>query len=345
LFSHIIIILFSIFLASEANAETNTTTKTFQEYIDEKQKNISKKVVEWSENIDKGLSRWIYNSDENTSCEIKNIELDDKFFEEDEKSIDEFFKNEKFIDETEKRFVRIRLGSFLQSKESTSLNYKIRVQIPLSKTKKNIQLFIDNVEKNYFSGNRDDTEQTPDLGVSYFSPKYHGIKSKYSIGTSGLNAYLRARYSKIFKTGKWKIEPTQQFKYSIEDDWQEETNLYLDRELKLFSLFRTTLHRKTRAHVDGMDYRVDFSYFLIPSKTTGFSLTQSFWGNTRYRTIEKPDSYSGISNYATTLSWRQSIWRKWFEYEVKPGVNFHRQYDYEPNYTLQLYLDFYFGNI
>ena len=52
-----------------------------------------------------------------------------------------------------------------------------------------------------------------------------------------------------------------------------------------------------------------------------------------------------LGNYQTTVGWRQSIWRKWFIYELQPAISFHRQYDYEPNYMLRLNLNFYFGNI
>ena len=339
----------------DVSADTNSTAQPFQDYIDEKQKIISQKVIKLFKSIDEGIGSWFISSDNNISCEEKEKRLNSGFFKEKENSIDEFFKSDKYIDETEKNFLRIRLGSLLQSKDSTSFDYKIRARIPLSRTKKNFNLFIDSIKQDYSDDTitDDDTEKTPEIGVNYFSPEYHKIKSKYSIGTRGLNPYIRARYSMVFEAGNWKIEPTQQFKYSIKYEGQEETNIYFDRALKEFSLFRFALHRKTQAHMDGFDYRVDFFYYYTPKKTTGLSLRQSFWGNSKYRytidnstdpvTLSEP--YSGISNYQTTVSWRQSIWRKWFAYEVQPAISFHRQYNYEPNYMLRLNLDFYFGNI
>ncbi|MCF6310470.1 MAG: hypothetical protein L3J19_08400 [Sulfurimonas sp.] len=340
------IISFMLYLLFIANAVADTNA-TFQDYIDEKQKNISKKVVDWSYNIDQGLSRWIYNADDETYCEEKEDKLNDKLFEDKDDSIDEFFKSDKFIDETIKRFVSLRLYSNFQSKESTTFNYKIRLHVPLTKTTKNIQLFIDNVEEDYFTDTtaNDNNEEPPNVGVSYFSEDYHKIKSKYSIGTRGLNPYVRARYYRVFESGKWTIEPAQQFKYSLKYEWQEETYLYFDRRLNESSLFRTALSRGTRANVDGMNYGLGFTYYHTAKRDAGLSLSQSFSGNTKYRTIDKPDSYSGISNYQTAASWRQSIWRKWFVYEVQPAISFHRQYDYEPNYILNFNVELYFGNI
>lgn len=339
--SHLLSIL--VLLSFSANADTNTSANSFEDYIDEKQKIFSKKVLDWSENIDKGLSRWLNKSDNNS----KKCETEECIAKENE--IDTFFKNDKFINETQKTFLNIRLGTLLESKEPTSYYYKIKAQLPLSRTKKNIKLFIDTVKENYFDTEEDDT---PGIGINYFAKEFHGIDSRYSIGIRGLSAYTRARYSRDFEITKWLIRPTQQFQYSTRYDLSEETNIYFDRALEDFSLFRFTLHRKTQSHVDGFNYAASFSYFYTPTKTKGLSLSQSFWGNSKYKYIiddttlpiilSKP--YAGISNYTTTLSWRQNIWRKWFVYEIQPAISFHRKYEYEPNYMLRFYIDFYFGD-
>lgn len=335
--------------------DANTTTNTFEEYIDEKQKNISDKVIEWSENIDDKFSSWASSDENNNSGDEKEAKINERFLSAEENRIDLFFQSEKFIDETEKRFVRLRLGTLVQSKDSSTMHYRVGVQIPLSQTKKRFKLFIDNIEEDYF---RDatapiaaETIKDPSIGISYFSPEYEGVKSKYSIGIGGSHPYIRARYSKVFNADKYKIEPTQQFKHSTKYDFSEESNIYFDRAIREFSLFRMTLHRKTQAHVKGMDYSVAFAYYYTTSKKTGLSLSQSFWGNTKYKYIlnssTNPVTYSreygGISDYVTALSWRKSVWRKWFAYEVQPAISFHRQYDYKANYMLRINFDFYFG--
>lgn len=342
----VIAITLYFFLVTLCVADDNRTQQTFHGYVDEKQKKFSKKVVNFFDSVDKSISIWINDSDENISCDEMEVILNEKFFK-DQNPIDQFFKNDKYIDETEVSFLRIRLGSAFQSKESMDFSYKIRAQIPLSRTKRSFQLFIDDVEENYFETATpvDKNKKSTEVGVNYVAPIYKDIKSKYSIGISSLVAYAKARYSKDFKFEKWLIQPTQQFKYSLESDWSEETNIYFDRTLEKNSIFRTTLHRKTEAHVDGFNYAAAFSYYLTLSKRKGFSVSQQFWGNSKYVCDEHPEQYNGISDYSTIASWRQNIFRKWIAYEVQPGVSFHRQYDYDPNYILKFYVDFYFGNI
>ncbi|MFA5234642.1 MAG: hypothetical protein WC390_09600 [Sulfurimonas sp.] len=329
-----------------ASQDSNISEQTFPEYIDEKQKNFSKTVTKLFNNVDSGISGWMEDSDENMTCDEMALALDEEFFQ-DQNSIDAFFKSDKFIDETEASFLRIRLSSLFQSKEAADFKYKIRAQIPLSRTKKSFQLFIDDIEKSYFdtATSTEIKEGSTGIGISYFAPMYKDIKSKYSIGISSLTPYARARYYKDFNAMGLVIQPSQQFKYSLESEWSEETNIYIDKHLETNSIFRTTLHRKTQSHVDGFDYALALSYYLTLSKRKGFSISQQFWGNSKYVCEVAPEPYNGISNYSTFASWRQNIFRKWITLEVQPGISFHRQYDYEPNYVIGFYVDFYFGKM
>lgn len=339
-------LFFYITLVLNASQDGNLSEQTFPEYIDEKQKKFSKTVTKLFDSVDSGISGWMEDPDENMTCDDMASALDEEFFQ-DQGSIDAFFKSDKFIDETEASFLRIRLGSEFQSKEPADFKYKIRAQIPLSRTKKSFQLFIDDVEKSYFdtATSTEIKETNTAVGINFFAPVYKDIKSKYSIGISSLTPYARARYSKDFNAFGWIIQPSQQFKYSMESEWSEETNIYFDKRLETNSIFRTTLHRKTQSHVDGFDYALALSYYLTLSTKKGFSLSQQFWGNSKYACEVAPEPYNGISNYSTFASWRQNIFRKWITYEVQPGVSFHRQYDYEPNYVINFYVDFYFGKM
>lgn len=339
-------LFFCITISLHAAQDESLSEQTFSQYIDEKQKNFSNTVTDMFKTVDSGISGWIEDEDNNMTCDDVAAALDEEFFK-DQDSIDAFFKSDKFIDETEASYLRIRLGSQFQSKEQAEFKYKIRAQIPLSRTKKSFQIFVDDVEKNYFDAatSTEVKETNTEVGVSYFAPVYKDIKSKYSIGISSLTPYAKARYSKDYNALGWIIQPSQQFKYSIESEWSEETNIYFDKRLETNSIFRTTLHRKTQSHVNGFDYAVAFSYYLTLSTRKGFSLSQQFWGNSKYSCEVAPEPYNGISNYATFASWRQNIFRKWITIEVQPGISFHRQYEYEPNYVVNFYVDFYFGKI
>lgn len=335
--SFVLSIFIYLFAVLNLSADSNIKSQSFEEYIDEKQRRVSKNVIRAFDDIDKSLSRWVGNEETEFSCE-QDREI---------RTIEEFFVNDRYFDATEKSFLRVRLGTSIQSKDSTDYNYKIRAQIPLSRTKKDFQLFVDDVRDNYIEGTPSANleNQHMEVGVNFFAPIYSDIRSKYSIGISGLSVAARARYSKDFEFGKWLIQPVQQFKYSTKSEFSEETSLYIDRVFDELSLFRTHLYRKTQSGINGFDYSATFSYYFTKSNKKGLSLSQQFWGNSRYVCDLKPKEYSGISDYASSISWRQNIFKTWIAYEIQPTISFHRKYDYEANYILNFYIDFYFGHI
>ncbi len=339
-------------LLSVCNADTNVTTPQESNFIDDTHTALSETILEWSDAIDTTLSSWGENDEANiTTVEsnVSNATLETKV-----KSIDSFFQNNKYLNETHNTFVRVHLDNYFQSKKSNDFNLRVSAQIPFSKSKKNLKIFIDDMTldntKNILKDDTEEDRLVPDIGIHYFAPETYGIESRYSLGFSGINPFVKAKYNMPIRTNKWLIDPVQLFKYSTNDEFEEETNIYFDKQLKKSSLFRIQLHRKTETNADGMDYALSLQYYWSPKKDTGLRLAQSFFGNTKYQyivdeNVEPPQTknYGGINNYATSLSWRENIWRKWFYYEVRPGVNFARRYDYEPNYTIRLLIDFYFG--
>ena len=175
----IYILLSYLFLSSQAIAET--TDRSFENYVDEKQKSISNKVVNLFDGVDKSINNF-FGGSEDSYINDNDIGY--------ENSIDKFFKNDKYIDETQRSFIRLRFGTLLQSKASTIYSYKISARIPLSRTKRSFQLFIDDIEKNYvnYTIYDDEASDTPQIGIHYFAPKHYDIKSKYSIGVRGFSA-------------------------------------------------------------------------------------------------------------------------------------------------------------
>ena len=140
----IIALLLYTFFAFDLFAESSRTTQTFQEYIDEKQKVLSNKVINLFDSIDRGISRSIGSADNEKYCEDMEQKAVNDFFQ-DKNSVDEFFKNDKYTSETEKSYLRVSIGAAFESKNSTSFIHKVRAQVPLSRTKESFKLFIDDV--------------------------------------------------------------------------------------------------------------------------------------------------------------------------------------------------------
>ena len=203
-----------------------------------------------------------------------------------------------------------------------------------------------NYARYYLVSDNDDAKISPEIGINYFILSANNIKSKYSVGLRGINLFARARYSVKIPLSTFLIEPVQTFKYSVKDEFYEDTYIYIDKQHVQSKLFRIILHRKTQSEIDGMDYGLSFQYYWDT-----FNIAQTFSGNTKYKYIgdetstpPKTDESVIVNNYTTSMRFRQNIWKDWFFYEVGPSISFNNDKLYRPNYSLYFSIDMYFGN-
>jgi hypothetical protein len=327
---------------SESNAtllETNTTAEELE---------VFKKTKE-----DNTTSVKNYRTEDKTDEPADASKASVNTLEEKVLAVDQFFQNDRYLDETEHTYIRVRLQSFLQTKGSNDFDLKLRAQAPFSRSKKHLKIYIDDLTldnaDNTLRDASDDDKGTPDIGLHYYAP-LRKINSRYSIGLSGIDPFVKARYNMPIMINEWRMDTVQLFEYSTDDKFEEETTFYFDRSWSDRSLVRIQLQRGTREETKGMDYLLSAQYFKATEIDSGFGIAQSFYGNTKYEYtvngsagLPETETFGGINTYITTLSWRQNIWRKWFYYEIRPSVSFERQYDYEPNYRALIFLDFYFG--
>jgi len=352
---HIIIISVSLSLC---DAENNQTIDNNSSYIDEMHMETNTTSFEFFETnitVEPPKANKTTKKSNATLTESNSITMDSNIsinkLEEKVNAVDQFFQNEKYLNETENTYIRVRLRSYFQTKGSNDFDFdlRLRAQFPFSKSKKNLKIFVDDLTVENADDILQDDNTAPDIGVHYFAP-IQKIQSRYSIGLSGIDPFVRARYNLPINVSEWLIDTVQLFEYSTDDKFEEETNIYFDKSWGKKSLVRIQLHRSTHEKTDGMDYLLSAQYFRATKRDAGYGIAQSFYGNTRYEyTVDdsvglpETETFGGINSYVTSFSWRENIWREWFYYEIRPSVSFERQYDYEPNYRALVFFDFYFG--
>lgn len=333
---------------SNDNNETNTTTDNNDSIATTEHNETNTSIVVYNVPVRKTTSVPKVPVGKTTVVpDAPKDELEDRV-----RSADAFFQNDKYLNETENTYIRVRAESYFQSKESSDFDLNIRAQMPFQKSRKNLKIFVENINvdnaNNILQDEKDD-DNSPDIGIHYFKP-LKMIKSRYSIGLSGIVPFVKVRYNIPIKTDQWLIDMVQLFQYSTDDKFEEETNIYFDKEVGKKSLLRIQLYRSTQEEFDGMNYALSLVYYKSLTKHTGFGLGQSFFGNTKYKyTVDDEmippltKQFGGINNYVTSLSWRRNVWRKWFFVEVRPSVSFQKEYDYDPNYRVRLFFDAYIG--
>ncbi len=273
-------------------------------------------------------------------------------------SADEFFLTRKFLEESDRSFVRVSYTQQYNSLESDPNDFTVRARLSLGRSKKHLKLFIEDFNENSAKNIATSGEEnSPSIGLDLFSKKRFGIKPKYSVGFRGIDPFARARFSYKSSFGRWSFEPVQTFTETLDteeafkDTFEEMTEFYLDTPTSEATLLRFVLDRGTQSRVDGMRYDGYVQWFWSPREHAGLSLNLGFNGSTKYEnTIVYTDpplikQENRIYNYLFFIRWRENIWKKWFFYEISPGVNYHERNDYRPNYNVNLRIDLFFGHV
>ncbi len=266
--------------------------------------------------------------------------------------VDEFFLTRKLLEERDKSFVRVSYIQKFNSLEDEQNNLTVRAKLGLGRSKKRLKLFIEDLNNDNANNiGRSGESNSPSIGVETFAKERFGIKPRYSIGFRGIDPFARARFSYKTTLGRWSLEPVQTFLYSLEDEFSEITELYLDRQTGKHTLLRFVIDRGTKSRVKGMHYDGFIQYFWTPRKHRALSFDLGFNGSTKYEnTIVDSDppvirEENGIYNFLFLMRWRENFWKEWLFYEIGPGVNWHEQHDFRPNYNIYFRIDMFFGHV
>ena len=344
-------------------------------YIDRYQKEISTKVHEWGVDID-GMLLQTYNfiggdGTDNNETETRDTNLSvtktnssnasqehnltkklQSKAETESKKVDELFLSRRLLETRDRSYIRVSLVKQINSLDSDPSTFRVRARLGLGRSKKRLKLFIEDFNedsaKNIGTTGEDDT---PSIGLEKKSNKIFGIRPRYSAGFRGIDPFVRARYNYETDLGRWHFEPIQTFIYSLDDEFSEKTEFYLDTPTSERTLLRFVADRGTESRHGGMNYDGFVQWFWTLRQHRGLSLNLGFNGHTKYeQDIEgtNPVEYNNknkVFNYLFLMRWRENIFRKWFFYEVGTGVNYHQVHDYRPNYNIYFGIDLFFGHV
>lgn len=323
--------------------------------IDRFQNYWSRKLLLFSSNLDKKLSD-TFNSDDNVSAPLPypDTKINKESAQETYRTsigLDEFFKDTTFLDTTNRSYIKLSGGYIIDKLGDSSPFYKITARIKLPKTQEKLQLFIgDDTQEITKLPNGQYGSTNQGVGVKYFIPSlFNRLYSSASIGITSIDKpYANTRIEYPIFAGDWLIKPTQNFKLSRENKFEEWTTLYFDRKVDEHELLRVLFERSTKSDTVGMSYLSQLSYMNTHKNGSGFNHYFAMNGRTKelsttvYENGTTPQK--GIFEYSVGTIWRQQIFRNYVFYQLQPIISFHEQYNYRTNYIFRMSLDFYFGN-
>ena len=269
---------------------------------------------------------------------------------------DRLFFDKTYLYSQEASYLILRGGYEVNQKEGNKFLNQVKAAISLPNTQKHLQLFVgdplSDSEDKQFVNEQGKVDTATGVGARYFIPDFvKDLHTSLSAGFRGiLNPFVQLRVEYPMNFFDWLIRPVQYVEYSVDSEFYEETDLYFDRRISKSEMVRLQLQRSTETQKLGMDYGASLTYYNTPRYDTAFRTYVSMSGHTEVEDINTStlpegtyEITPGVYVYSIGVGWKQSFLRKWLFYEINPRVDFGMQYNWQPNYVTQFWLDIYFG--
>jgi hypothetical protein len=263
--------------------------------------------------------------------------------------VDRFFADENYEAEINKSWLRIRLDSFSELYEGTSVDARARLHLKVPALNKRLRFEILSAgEPDDLEGTGSDSTGSPPPGaaeektsaaVSYI---FRSLKERSIIARLGLNfdgytpnPYAGIRYRELVPLNDdWNFRFTQRVRFYTLDGIESRTSLDLERVLEEDMLFRTSLNGTWLQEDPNYFYNLGFALFrpLDEKSAVEYQLINDF----------RTDPHR-LDRITVRLRHRQKIWRDWLTFEVAPQVSFPDERGFEPVPGILFRLDATFG--
>jgi len=258
--------------------------------------------------------------------------------------------SDNYLDRSNRSYIRLRGGYAYDFLGSDEYIYSITARLMIPRTRERLDLIIGDDTKNSSDLSLEGTEAERDnsvaLGVNNLLGALDIIDSRLRVGFSGVtNPYAKAAFSYEALLGKWFFLPSQTFRYSAKEEFEEWTNLVFRHKVYKETMFSLLMQRSTTNTAPGMDYFLQPSINITLGKYGELTPYLGLYGRTKEQAPDD-DGYrppKGVYRYAAGLNWSKQASRKYIVYRIQPILSYDDRYDFRPNYYVKALLEFYFG--
>jgi hypothetical protein len=279
-----------------------------------------------------GLDRWQERMSENVVSLANNI--------------DSFFADDRVIEESGETYIRVstevrfedgqQLTGKLSLKGSLALPYlenRFQVFVDSDGRERDLKEGLDEVDevteddKSVFTGIRFVPRETPRTRVSVDGGlRWYG----------GPSPFVRLRTRRIWEFDEWAFRATHRVYWFQHRGFGTQLNLDFDRWLDDSHFFRYTPSAIWSEESSGVDWRQSFSVYHYITDNHMIGAVVDVQGITH--PTFRPEKYEA------TLRWRQQTKRDWIFFEVRPGLAFPRDNEFQPTVIVTFKMDFLFGD-
>jgi len=259
--------------------------------------------------------------------------------------LDSVFGDDRYFEEENKSYLRLRLSGFWEKDENFDLNMATKIKLSLPETENRLHLIIGgdlddeedtrNVHSEHISKQLEKSnEDNVFLGLQYTLLKTIKRNIKSGAGMRFRNGvpifHVMTRYRYLKKLGLWQFRATERVRYFTMDGWESKTSFDLERPFSGKFFYRTTLDGLWFEDEHGFFYNIIFSLFqpIDNERSLVYDWINAFETYPEHK----------LKEVVLRARFRQRIYKKWLFLEIAPQIRCPGDSDYEinPGFTVML---------
>lgn len=258
--------------------------------------------------------------------------------------LDRFFADPKLDEESNDTRIKLSLGVRFKEYEDVKIINRVNLRLQLPGTSERLKLvFEDLVESDNPDAPADVvsdfSDSTPDAALRYNLRTKRRYKLDADAGVrlgSKEQVFTRIRGERRFQiSDTLKIRTVESVRWWSADGWVSLTQVEIDKQLRWNLLFRSKSELEWAEEEPGVKPMQTFSLTHAASRRRAYRFDiGGVWP-------ESPDVTE--ANYFINFTSRRRVHRDWLYLEIKPGVEFPQERDYEPAFYIAVQFDIIFG--
>jgi len=255
---------------------------------------------------------------------------------------DSFFGDERYLSEKNQSNGRLRLSAGLDRHDGLKIKPRIRLKVHLPQASERLNLLISAHDDTDFALDQDPVnldERDNDKGLSGALQYFLLQTGKMNISTTsgvGLDyLYGGLRYRGRYDYGSWQGRFVSSLYWYTDDGWDFRNQYDIERQVSDDLVFRTTVDGRWEEEEDGLPHGITFSLFQVLDLDKALHYDIGNYFNTE-------PSYK-MTDLVFSLRYRQRFYRDYLVFEVNPRVSFPEEYNRDINPGIIFRLEAQFG--
>lgn len=260
--------------------------------------------------------------------------------------LDRYFADPKLDEESNDSRIKLSLGVKFKEYEDVKLVNRLNLRLQLPGTSRRLKLVFEDLVESDNPGGANDVlndfnESRPDAALRYNLRAKRRYKVDADVGVrlgSTDQVFTRVRSERRFQiTEKTKLRLIESVRWWSVDGWVSLTQVEFDHQFTWDLLFRSKSELEWAEEEPGVKPMQTFSLIHARSRHRAYRLDLGgVWP-------ESPDVTE--ANYFVNVTSRRRIHSNWLFLELKPGVEFRQDYDYDPRLYFTVQFDVILGRV